>query len=140
MVAPLAEPISPRHPLIYSKARLWKPPRLANLPANLEMVPDYVDRKLFATKLQKCGPQICARVAVPRPRALRPISGEPPKTSRLKPRTGTPAYSGEFTCRAGSQRGRAMQPPSPGDVFLTVAIMSATFLIEIGFFILIGMF
>lgn len=27
-----------------------------------------------------------------------------------------------------------------GDVFLTVAIMSAAFLIEVGFFILIGMF
>ncbi len=33
-----------------------------------------------------------------------------------------------------------MTPLSTGDVFLTVAIMSTTFLIEIGFFILIGMF
>jgi hypothetical protein len=33
-----------------------------------------------------------------------------------------------------------MNPISASDVFLTVAIMSATFLIEIAFFILIGMF
>jgi hypothetical protein len=33
-----------------------------------------------------------------------------------------------------------MNPLSAGDVFLTVAIMSITFLIEVGFFILIGMF
>lgn len=29
---------------------------------------------------------------------------------------------------------------SPSDAFLTVAIMSTTFLIEIGFFVLLGMF
>ena len=35
----------------------------------------------------------------------------------------------------------AMAPPlSASDVFLTVAIMSVTFLTEVGFFILIGMF
>jgi len=33
-----------------------------------------------------------------------------------------------------------MNPFSAGDVFLTVTIMSTTFLIEVGFFILIGMF
>ena len=33
-----------------------------------------------------------------------------------------------------------MNPLSASDVFLTVAVMSTTFLIEIGFFILIGMF
>ena len=33
-----------------------------------------------------------------------------------------------------------MNPLSAGDVFLTVAIMSIAFLIEVGFFILIGMF
>ncbi len=33
-----------------------------------------------------------------------------------------------------------MDPISASDVFLTVAIMSTTFLIEIGFFILLGMF
>jgi hypothetical protein len=33
-----------------------------------------------------------------------------------------------------------MHPLSASDVFLTVAIMSVTFLIEVGFFILIGMF
>jgi hypothetical protein len=33
-----------------------------------------------------------------------------------------------------------MKPLSAGDAFLTVAIMSVTFLIEIGFFVLIGMF
>jgi hypothetical protein len=33
-----------------------------------------------------------------------------------------------------------MTPLPTGDVFLMVAIMSTTFLIEIGFFILIGMF
>jgi hypothetical protein len=33
-----------------------------------------------------------------------------------------------------------MNHVSAGDAFLTVAIMSTTFLIEIGFFILIGMF
>jgi hypothetical protein len=33
-----------------------------------------------------------------------------------------------------------MNPFSAGDVFLTVAIMSTTFLIEVGFFILIGIF
>jgi hypothetical protein len=32
-----------------------------------------------------------------------------------------------------------MNPLSPGDVFLTVAIMSGTFLTEVGLFILIGM-
>jgi hypothetical protein len=31
-----------------------------------------------------------------------------------------------------------MNPISAGDVFLTVAIMSTTFLIEVGFFILVG--
>ena len=33
-----------------------------------------------------------------------------------------------------------MTPLSAGDAFLTVAIMSITFLIEVGFFVLIGMF
>ncbi len=33
-----------------------------------------------------------------------------------------------------------MNPISAGDVFLTVAIMSMTFLIEVGFFILVGLF
>ena len=33
-----------------------------------------------------------------------------------------------------------MNPLSVSDVFLTVTIMSITFLIEVGFFILIGMF
>ncbi len=33
-----------------------------------------------------------------------------------------------------------MHSLSASDVFLTVAIMSATFLTEVGFFILIGMF
>ena len=33
-----------------------------------------------------------------------------------------------------------MTPLPAGDVFLTVAMMSSTFLIEVGFFILIGMF
>jgi len=33
-----------------------------------------------------------------------------------------------------------MNPLSAGDVFLTVAIMSATFLAEVGFFILLGVF
>jgi hypothetical protein len=33
-----------------------------------------------------------------------------------------------------------MIPLSASDVFLTVAVMSTTFLIEIGLFILIGMF
>jgi hypothetical protein len=33
-----------------------------------------------------------------------------------------------------------MNPLSASDVFLTVAVMSTKFLIEIGFFILIGMF
>jgi hypothetical protein len=33
-----------------------------------------------------------------------------------------------------------MNPLSASDTFLTVAIMSTAFLIEIGFFILIGMF
>jgi hypothetical protein len=32
-----------------------------------------------------------------------------------------------------------MNPLSPGDVFLTVAIMSGTFLTEVGLFVLIGM-
>jgi hypothetical protein len=32
-----------------------------------------------------------------------------------------------------------MNPLSPSDVFLTVTIMSVTFLTEVGFFILIGM-
>ncbi|MGY3149242.1 hypothetical protein ACVWYQ_006241 [Bradyrhizobium sp. USDA 3397] len=32
-----------------------------------------------------------------------------------------------------------MNPLSPSDVFLTVAIMGATFLAEVGLFILIGM-
>jgi hypothetical protein len=32
-----------------------------------------------------------------------------------------------------------MNPLSPSDVFLTVAIMSVTFLTEVGLFILIGM-
>jgi hypothetical protein len=31
-------------------------------------------------------------------------------------------------------------PYSASDMFLTVAVMSTTFLIEIGFFILVGMF
>lgn len=33
-----------------------------------------------------------------------------------------------------------MNPLSPSDVFLTVAIMGVTFLTEVGLFILIGMF
>jgi hypothetical protein len=33
-----------------------------------------------------------------------------------------------------------MNPISVSDVFLTVTIMSITFLVEVGFFILIGMF
>jgi hypothetical protein len=33
-----------------------------------------------------------------------------------------------------------MNPLSASDVFLTVAIMSITFLIEVGFFTLIGVF
>jgi hypothetical protein len=33
-----------------------------------------------------------------------------------------------------------MNPLSVSDVFLTVTIMSITFLVEVGFFILIGMF
>jgi hypothetical protein len=33
-----------------------------------------------------------------------------------------------------------MDPISASDVFLTVAIMSTAFLIELGFFILLGMF
>jgi hypothetical protein len=33
-----------------------------------------------------------------------------------------------------------MHPLSASDVFLTVAIMSVTFLTEVGFFILIGIF
>ena len=33
-----------------------------------------------------------------------------------------------------------MNPLSASDVFLTVTIMSITFLIEVGFFILIGLF
>jgi len=33
-----------------------------------------------------------------------------------------------------------MNPLSVSDVFLTVTIMSTTFLVEVGFFILIGMF
>ena len=33
-----------------------------------------------------------------------------------------------------------MSPLSPSDVFLTVAIMSVTFLTEVGIFIVIGMF
>ncbi len=33
-----------------------------------------------------------------------------------------------------------MHPLSSSDVFLTVAIMSVTFLTEVGFFFLIGMF
>jgi hypothetical protein len=33
-----------------------------------------------------------------------------------------------------------MNPLSAGDIFLTVAIMSVTFLAEVGFFILLGMF
>ena len=33
-----------------------------------------------------------------------------------------------------------MTPLSAGDAFLSVAIVSITFLIEVGFFVLIGMF
>jgi hypothetical protein len=33
-----------------------------------------------------------------------------------------------------------MNPLSASDVFLTVTIMSITFLVEVGFFILVGMF
>jgi hypothetical protein len=36
--------------------------------------------------------------------------------------------------------GARYDPGPDGRVFLTVAIMSTTFLIEIGFFILVGMF
>jgi hypothetical protein len=38
-----------------------------------------------------------------------------------------------------ARREAFMHPLSASDVFLTVAIMSVTFLTEVGFFILIGM-
>ena len=72
-------------------------------------------------------------------RAARPISGEPPKTSHLKPRTGTPAYSDEFPFQGRFATRRAMQPPSPGDVFLVLAIAGVVLLIEIGMLILLVM-
>ena len=42
--------------------------------------------------------------------------------------------------RGFGRREAFMHPLSASDVFLTVAIMSVTFLTEVGFFILIGMF
>lgn len=41
--------------------------------------------------------------------------------------------------RASEGARHFMHPLSASDVFLTVAIMSVTFLTEVGFFILIGM-
>jgi hypothetical protein len=42
--------------------------------------------------------------------------------------------------RGFGKREAFMHPLSASDLFLTVAIMSVTFLTEVGFFILIGMF
>ena len=45
-----------------------------------------------------------------------------------------------FTARGFARCEAFMNPLSASDVFLTVAIMSVTFLAEVGLFILIGMF
>jgi hypothetical protein len=47
---------------------------------------------------------------------------------------------GEFGFGTSQDARHVMNSLSAGDAFLMVAIMSVTFLIEIGFFILIGMF
>jgi hypothetical protein len=46
----------------------------------------------------------------------------------------------EFSVGASQNARLDMNPISVSDVFLTVTIMSTAFLIEIGFFVLIGMF
>jgi hypothetical protein len=56
---------------------------------------------------------------------------------RLEPKHFLPA---SFTPRASRCEAAFMNPLAAGDAFLTVAIMSIAFLIELGFFILIGMF
>jgi hypothetical protein len=61
------------------------------------------------------------------------------KISHLKPRSGTPAYSDEFPFQGRFAMRRAMQPPSPGDVLLVLAIAGVVLLIEIGMLILLVM-
>ncbi len=46
---------------------------------------------------------------------------------------------GEFPFQGRFAMRRAMQPPSPGDALLVLAIASIVFLIEIGIFILLVM-
>jgi hypothetical protein len=55
---------------------------------------------------------------------------------------GTATFSSQVNLPAGVRETarHAMNPLSTGDVFLTVAIMSATFLAEVVVFILLGIF
>jgi hypothetical protein len=56
------------------------------------------------------------------------------------PSSGTETFSGlNGLIKGCAGRELFMNPLSPSDVFLTVTIMSVTFLTEVGFFILVGM-
>jgi hypothetical protein len=64
------------------------------------------------------------------------------RRSHLAPSAiGTETFSNLNDLLPGLRRSEAfMNPLSASDVFLTVAIMSVTFLTEVGLFILIGIF
>jgi len=55
------------------------------------------------------------------------------------PAFGTETFSSLNDLLPGLRKMRGMNSLSPSDVFLTVAIMSGTFLSEVGLFILVGM-
>ena len=74
----------------------------------------------------------------------RNVPSRPPRMRRrshLAPSAfGTETFSRQMIYSRGFARCEAfMSPLSASDVFLTVAIMSVTFLTEVGLFILIGM-